>query len=183
MNKNLTTQIINHIFYSFGVVPNNVIDFNTFNSIKSKQYLLDEKLSFLNDQEQEIKNNIWGLQLSVENKNFRVLIADCTTDSDVLQYTGIFHLEENPIYGISVLYSSGFNPCPLIAVSLEGKNWMPCNTYLQATFLAGMENIKEIKFNWNKCVNYQQEHQALLSFIKFYDKFYEDVSEGQENKF
>lgn len=179
MNKNLTTQIVNHIFSGFGVVQTNLFDPNVFNSIKSKQYLLNEKLTFIDDEGKELKNNIWGIQLSVENKNFRVLIGDCTTDSEVLQYTGLFHLEDNPFYGISMLYSTGnFSSDPLIAFSLDTKSWMPCNTYLQATFLAGMENIKEIKFNWNKCNNYQKQYEAMLNFVKYYDKFYEGVSEG-----
>lgn len=185
MNKELTQQIVHHIFCGLGIAPNSFFKNSKFESIKSKKYLLSEKLSFSNENEENIKNNIWGTQLFVENNNLKILVADCTTDPDVLEYAALIHLEENPTYGIYLNYNmlDEINEVyPLISVSLDGVNWMNCNTYLQATFLAAMENVKNIQFNWGLIDNYKKEYDSLLSFIKFYDKFYEDqLDEGQEN--
>ncbi len=69
----------------------------------------------------------------------------------------------------------------LIAVSSDKKHWMPCSTYLQATFLAGMEQVRDSGFAWTKCSEYKEQYQQLLSFIKFHHNFYEVTDEGQEN--
>jgi hypothetical protein len=181
MNTKLTQQIVHHIFSGLGVAPNSLVKNSKFESIKSKKYLLSEKLIFSDENGQEIKNNIWGTQLFVENNNLKILVGDCTTTSDVLEFAAVIHLEENPTYGIYLNYGDD-ESYPLISVSLDGINWMNCNTYLQATFLAAMENIKNIPFNWRSIDQYKKEHDSLLSYIKYYDKFYEDqLDEGQES--
>ncbi len=68
----------------------------------------------------------------------------------------------------------------MIAYSLDLKLWMGCSTFLQATFLSGMEQIRETGFAWNKATNYQLQYQALVSFIKYHSSIYEAEYEGQE---
>lgn len=184
MNKNLTFEIVNHIFSGLGI-NSSIINLNLFQSIRSKQFLLDKRLSFSDENDQDFDNKVWGVQYSLNDNTVKILIGDCTTDSDVLQYCGIVHLQDNPFYGISACYTSNnksyVDPQPLICVSTDGKNWMECNTYLQATFLAAMENTKELSFISKKCENYNVEFEALQTFIKYYDNFYEVKNEGEEN--
>ncbi len=181
MNKNLTKEIVHHIFSGLGVAPNSLANNIKFESIKSKKYLLSEKLSFLDEDQNNIKNHIWGAQLFVDKQNLKILLGDCATDSEVLEYAAVVHLQDSPTYGMYLNYnltSSNQDYNPLIAVSMDGVNYMACNNYLQATFLAAMENVKNFQFNWGVVEAYQAEHKSLLSFIKYYDKFYEEeVSE------
>jgi hypothetical protein len=66
----------------------------------------------------------------------------------------------------------------LIACSLDGKAWMECQTYLQATFLAGMEQVRDVGMNWSKCLDYKVHYESLLTFIKFHHTLYEGQYEG-----
>jgi hypothetical protein len=61
---------------------------------------------------------------------------------------------------------------PMIAVSMDGKSWLECGTFLQSTFLAGMEQIRELGLAWHKASNYKSEYDALLSFINFHHSIY-----------
>jgi hypothetical protein len=72
------------------------------------------------------------------------------------------------------------DPEVMIAVSTDKDNWMPCSIYLQATFLAGMEQIRDLGFGWTKAANYSEQHKQLLSFIKFHQNIYWEDDEGQE---
>jgi hypothetical protein len=64
---------------------------------------------------------------------------------------------------------------------MDSKSWLECNTFLQATFLTGMEKVKEIGFAWSKATNYQPQYQAMLSFITHHSKICEEEHEGQES--
>jgi hypothetical protein len=68
----------------------------------------------------------------------------------------------------------------MIAVTMNGKEWMECGTFLQATFLAGMEQIREVGLAWNKCANYKEQFDMLLAFINFHHNTYGDRDEGKK---
>ena len=82
------------------------------------------------------------------------------------------------MYGLYLVNSDLVSPNPLIAVSMNGKDWLECNTYLQATFLAAMESIKGLGLSWSKADPYKEQLVSLLSFIKFHNHIYGDLDEG-----
>jgi hypothetical protein len=185
MNNKLTEQIILHILSNLGVLPATFIDQEATQSLFDKQFLLSEKLSFEVEDGEVLRKNIYGCQISVtDSKEFKMLLADCTQDNDLPEYCLLVQLKESPTFGIYLLFnqlvSDPPDPEAMIAVSADQKHWMPCSPYLQATFLAGMEQIRDLGFGWNKCSEYQDQYQQLLSFIKFHSKFYEVEDEGQE---
>lgn len=170
MNDDLKNQIIKHIFANFGVIESKYIDLQNSKSLLDNDFLLKEKIKF------EIsENKIWGCQFSITPQSIKVLLGDCSLSDEQKEYCLIIQLEGAPIYG---LYLSIYNES-LFACSLKDSNeWMICNTYLQATFLAGMEQVKDAGLSLNKCENYQDLYKSLLSFIKFYSSVFEGEDEG-----
>lgn len=60
----------------------------------------------------------------------------------------------------------------MLAVSLDGKNWMQCNSYLQGTFLAAMEQLRDMHLSWSKCSDYNDLYKSALSFLQFHSTHY-----------
>ena len=178
MNLKLRETIVEHVLANLAVIPSTFVSFDKSKSLKSKEFLLSDKISFIAIDEKVVENKLWGCQFSADQQDLKILLADCSTDYDTPEYAAVIHLKSQPMYGIYTLFDPDINQEALIAVSLNGKDWLECSTYLQATFLAGMENIKELGFPWVKCSDYKEELAALLSFIKFHSNVYGNSNEG-----
>lgn len=183
MNLNLRAEIVKHVFANFGVIPSDYVSEET-RSLISKDYLLPEKLSFEDDSDIVLDNKVWGCQLSADIQEIKILLADCTQEESSPEYCLLIQLKNAPAYGVYLTFNKSFGPqtdsACLIAYSLDSKLWMECSTFLQATFLSGMEQIRETGFAWNKATGYQPQYQALVSFIKYHSTIYEAEYEGQE---
>jgi len=179
MNIKLTEQIVHHILSNLGVLPSEFVDVEATRSIVDKAFTLPEKIVFEGQKE---KRNIYGCQVSVaDSKELRLLLADCTQDKEFPEFALLVQLKDSPAFGLYMIHGRGkVDPEVLIAVSTDKEAWMPCNTYLQATFLAGMEQIRDLGFGWTKTTNYAEQHLQLLSFIKFHHGYYGEDNEGQE---
>ena len=185
MNILLTEQIIHHILSGLAAVPSNIIDLSKFKSIKSKEFLLPEKISIEDDSGNKLPNNIWGIEMFFEQQEIKILLASCLDSDQIEDYICVIKLKGAPGYGLWLSYDTDkiISPSqPLIAVTVDGQNWMSCNTYLQATFLAAMENVKDAPIAWKRCQNYEDNYKLLLSFINYYNLFYEATYEGEENR-
>lgn len=169
MNKDLCYSIIKHIFSNFGIIPSSFINWDKTQSLLDKRFVLPEKLSFVeidnNSKEKIIDHNIYGCQMITANKkNITLLLGEC----DDGEYALLIQLEGSPAYG---LYFEK-NNSPLITTSINNDNWIVCNTFLQATLLAAVEQTRDLVVSWKLCQNYQPQHKLLLSFIEFYNNYY-----------
>jgi len=184
MNYDLMRKIIQHIMANLIIMPSDIVNSDKSKSLISNDLLLKNKLNFEEDGI-KFQNNIWGCQISAEQQEIKILVGDCAQDKKMPEYCLIVQLKDAPAYGLYLMFTEVFdesmNPEPMIAVSINNKDWMECSTYLQATFLAGMEQIKDLGLSWNKCSNYSENYELMLSFIKFHNQFYEAAYEGQEN--
>jgi hypothetical protein len=180
MNKELMEHIIDHVFANLAIIPSSFIDFKRTKSLISTEYLLPEKIT-LDLEGEYIQNRVWGCQISIEKQEMRMLLADCSQDKETPEYALLVQLKDSPAYGLYIVCNTDVENAPMIAVSLNGNEWMECQTYLQATFLAAMEQVKEVGLAWNKCTNYQDNFKSLLSFIEFHTIVYEAKYEGQED--
>lgn len=181
MNRKLTEQISLHILAHLGVLQTSFVNKEATQSIMTKTFVLPEKIAFVDDNK-ETRKNIYGCQVSIADaKELRLLLADCTQEKDFPEFALLVQLKEAPAFGVYVVLTNDqIDSEALIAVSPDKQNWMPCSTYLQATFLAGMEQIRDIGFGWTKAVDYTEQYQQLLSFIKFHHSYYQEDNEGQE---
>lgn len=180
MNFVLMEEVIRHIFANLAIVPSPRIDTNKTISIRDKNFLLSQKLVFTDDVDKEVQNSIWGCNIntSQSTEGLTLLLGDCTQYSDIPEFCLIVSLKDAPVYGLYLVYNDLKEGClsdPLIGVSTNNKDWMPCDTYLQATFLAGMEQIRDLNFGKNKLINYQHHFELLQSFIKFHNIFYRSL--------
>jgi len=176
MNLKLTSTIIEHIFCSLLMIKSDFIKTVGAKSLLDKDFLLDQTLN-LNDSVNNFYNKVWSCQSEISGKKIFLLVADCSLEKDIKEYSLIVKLEDAPIYGCYLVLNENYNSDALIACTLDGKNWMECNTYLQATFLAGMEQIKELNSNWNKVINYEQEFNLLKSFLSFHNSIYGEITD------
>lgn len=180
MNFNLMEEIIRHVFSNLGVVPSLGIDLNKSSSIRDKDFLLSEVLTFVDEKGAEIKNSVWGCHILApqNSKGLTILLGDCTQYSDIPEFCLVVQLDGAPAYGLYLVYNDLKEDClsdPLIGVSVNNKDWMPCDTYLQATFLAGMEQIRDLSLGRGKPSDYKSQFDLLQSFIKFHNLFYGSV--------
>jgi hypothetical protein len=181
MNLQLMEQIVRHVLSNLLVIPSDFINPDHTKSLMNKDFLLEQKLTFESDGV-ERKNSIWGCQLSADQQEIKILLGDCTQDQGPSEFCLLVQMKNAPAYGLYLINCSDtFESEPLIACTMNNKDWMRCGTYLQATFLAGMEQIKDIGLAWNKCINYKDQYQLMLSFIKYHHIFYEAEYEGQES--
>lgn len=173
MNLKLTQNIIEHIYSSLLITHSTFIENVGVMSILSKDFILDKTLN-LNDSEKVFNNEIWGCQSNISGKQISLLVGNCSLEEDVNEYCLIVNLEDAPSYGCYLVLNENYNSDALIACSLDGKTWMECNTYLQATFLAGMEQFKELNNKWVKIYNYDKEFEMLKSFLLLHNSIYGD---------
>lgn len=178
MNKQLMETIVRHVFASFAVVPSIFINLDKSKSLMDKDYLLSDTIPFEGEEPGQVKKNkVWGCQLTADQQDIKILLGDCSEDRSIQEYALLVALKDAPIYGV-YLVASEQDSEPLIAVTMNGKEWMECNTYFQATFLAGMEQIRQFGFTWDKCSDHKEHLEMLLSFINFHHTVYGDRDEG-----
>jgi hypothetical protein len=182
MNKVLTEQIVFHILANLGVLSAKFVNQEATQSMIDPAYMLPEKVTF-EDEGKVIRKNIYGCQVTVaDSKELRLLLADCTQDKQYPEYALLVQLKDAPAFGVyAIVTTEQVDSEVLVAVSTDKQNWMPCNMYLQATFLAGMEQIRDVGFGWGKATNYSEQYQQLMTFIKFHHNYYsQEADEGQE---
>lgn len=173
MNTVLLEQIVKHVLASLMVIPSDFIDPEKTKSLASKEYLLNHPIVFELGGGESISNRVWGCQLSAEDREIKMLLADCSQEKYVDEYCLLVQLKDAPAYGVYFINSNVENSA-LISCSVNNSGWLDCNTYLQATFLAGMEQLKDINFTWNKCTNYSEQFKLLQSFINHHDSLDEE---------
>jgi len=175
MNSRLLEQIVRNVFENFRIIPSEFVDTDRTKSLMDNEFLLKEVLSFEMDGVNR-SNKIWGCQIFHGESEFKILLGDCSQEDDIPEYCLIIQLKGAPAYGMYLVYNdvvnSNISSDPMIAVSLDQSNWLICNTYLQATFLAGMENLKELGLPWKKCQHYSVQIEMMKSFIKLHESYY-----------
>ena len=185
MNPKLRAEIVRHVFSNFGVIPSKYVNSEKTRSLMTKEWAVPETLSFEDEDGIISENKIWGCQLSADVQEIKVLLADCTQDRESPEFCLLVQLKNAPAYGIYLDFNSSFiessDSACLLSYSMDGKTWVDCNTFIQATFLAGMEQIRETGFAWQKIANYKAQHQLLVNFIKHHSDIYEAEHEGQES--
>lgn len=190
MNTVLRTEIIKHIYACFGVYQSSWINKATSRSLMDKNWLLSSKITF---QGLENTGDVWGCQLSTSDQELKIVLADCSEPFDYdnadindaalspVEFAMLVQLKNAPCYGLYLAWNARGILEPMIAVSVKEGEWMECNTFLQSSFLSGMEQVRDTGLKWNKCTSHQEEFKKLLSFIEYHQAFYGVPHEGKED--
>jgi len=169
MNPELTKQIIRHIYNCLGVkLPG--IDMANY-SIMQPEFILPYKISF-EDGEQ---NDIWGVQLDMDHEMIKIVLADCSQDG-VPEYALLVAVRDAPSYAAYLCYNEfgqDEDIKPMIACSLQQGSWAECSVFLQATFLSGMEKLREINTKFENLKEPEEPYKYLINFINFYQETFQ----------
>ena len=139
MNTVLMENIVQHIFANLGLIAASYVQ-NTQSLVDKNFRLADKKLSFYNGS-QEVNRPVYGVQVKIGEKEFKIMAGDCSQDTSTPEYCVIVQLTGLPAYGMYMVCDPNSEPEALIAVTVNNKDWMPCATFLQATLLAAMEQF------------------------------------------
>lgn len=176
MNYILMEQIIRHVMANLSIISTPYV-FNTGKNLRSIEYLSSRKMKFEID-DSIIDHNVYAVETFADSKKLKIILADCSTiKSSILEFALIVSVEDMPTYGLYLIFNDldkKINPEPMIAVSLNNEDFMECNTYLQNTFCAGMEELRDLGFNWVKHEITDEDFKVLANFIDFHDEFYEE---------
>lgn len=168
MNHRLTQQIVKHVFSNLKIINSDLVKQDSL-SIIDKEFLLPETINFEDDDGCGIiENHLWGCQFPVENKNLKILVCDASVD-EVQEFATIIHLSDTPTYGLYLDTSDEWGIDSMIACSVSGQEWAKCSTYLEATFLAAMEQLKHHVVFPTLCQEYREEYKAVLTFLEHYN--------------
>jgi len=162
MNQHLLETILRHVYSNLLIIPSEFIDVNNSASILSTKFLLED--------------NLWGCKVSSGDEELIIMVNSYEDEHSLL-----VKLKDSPIYCSYLFNSEEYDSEAMLACTLDGNSWLPCNTFLQATFLAGMEQMREIGLTWNKIKDYKEEKKLINSFIKFHHSIYEEDNEGSES--
>lgn len=174
----LTDQILAHIYHSLGIGALTNI------SILSDAFLIPRKISFNIDGEEKIAN-LWGAQITIDNLNFRILCGDFS--SEIKEFALVIKLDNCPTYGCYLSFcemndNHFTNPSDgMILFSFKDNHWLISNTYVQATFLAGMEQLKDVGAAWQSLVKYDDLIDNIKTLVEYHDNSFElgeDANEG-----
>lgn len=161
MNSKLTMEICKHILSNFGIIPSTFFDSQSFKTLNSDEFLLDKSLVFLDDNDKEVHKKVWGCSASFNNVSFSILLADLTQD-DLVSYCFIVQMENAPAYGF---YIDVLGDEAIISCTTNNTNWTVCTTYLEATFLAAMEQLRGTGLPWGRIKDYGSQLSLLKSLI------------------
>jgi hypothetical protein len=174
MNTKLREEIVKHIFANFAIIPSNHINLDKTNSLMSREFLLPETMSFTLEDNNIIRRKVWGCQISAQKQEVKILLCDSSLEKEIPEYTLIVQAKDTPMYGLYIVSNPQVESQALIACSLNGKEWLECPTYLQATFLGGMEQIREVGLIPHKVTNYEELFVSMRQFINFHYSVYGD---------
>jgi hypothetical protein len=77
------------------------------------------------------------------------------------EFCCVIHMDGTPWYGLGLDESLAY-----MSFSIDGKSWQNCSIYLQATFLAGMEQLKEIPHVFEPVEDDREQFAVLKSFLE-----------------
>lgn len=160
----LTQEIVKHILSKLGVGHDNL--HTAYNSIMDESFLMEQPIVLIDDNDEEVNNQMWSCKISVEGKDFRLLLADCST-LDEKEYSLIVALEGSPEYGV---YYSITDPGVCYIGCLLNGVWVPATVYMQASFLTGMEQIKDLSSPWIRNDRTDDLFEKLAKFVTHHDE-------------
>lgn len=153
----LTDAIIEHIFKNLGLYNHQVPV-----SICHDIFLTKEQISFF--LEKELFAPVWACQTSINDKKLSIICTSFGYDERFV----VVKLDGNPAYGLYLDYDAhdkyvnGF-----IATEIKSKAWIPTTIFLQATFLAGMEQLKDLTSKYDKASGLEELFLLLKEFIAY----------------
>lgn len=166
MRYGLTDCIVEHIFDNLG------ISLQRTASLRDLAFQLQDTIQYQEDDEVYGENahaTLYGAEFSIEKSKFRMLLADFNSNETNSEYALVVKLEGSPTYGCYLYVDNAIGDPEdgFICFAAKPNTWVKASVAIQATFLAGMENLREINSSWIKPKKYQDLLQELKSFYEY----------------
>lgn len=119
---------------------------------------------------------VFACHTKIDTKKFSIINASFKSpptsadQSEEFEDFIVVKLEGQPAYGCALIGSDNFYWSGFIAVEIKPKVWIPANVFIQATFLAGLEQLKELAGQYEKIDDLTEMYALLEEFIAFREK-------------
>jgi len=153
INNNLTKEIIKQVYLSIGVNHDNGF-------IMNDEFLLNQTIDF-----DIFSGKIWSCETKINDAKIKLLLAECSAEKQ--EYAFISQIDGCPLYGCYLSYS--IEPNDSLISFANTDNWMICNYFLQASFLAGMDQLSQLSRSWSINSDPSDLIFKLKSFIDHHD--------------
>jgi hypothetical protein len=167
MSQELTNAILKHIYFNLGIWNSKLT------SITDKKFLIDRKIEFVDSADRKELAPIWACQTTINNCKFRIACADlgCQHSDFADQEIAIItRLDDCPAYAC-LLIGDGENISHSFIACQVKDNWMPATIYLTATFLAGMEQLRDLTTAFQKATDVKNLIDDLEKFLLFEENY------------
>lgn len=173
MNKKLLSEIIYHIFYNLGI--NNQ---SSRVSIKDNHFQLSNSLETIEENNKACKFNLFSSETKLSDSLFKILYCDFSSQN-LQEHCVMIKMQDCPTYACFLTIDGSGYQGEMFTL-LESNQWMPASTFLQAAFLAGMEQLKEVLAPWQKCHNFAELLAEMKLFIDYRNSLLE-MEDAEEN--
>jgi hypothetical protein len=161
MNKELLQHILIHVYNGLGITEKRTV------SLKSEMFRMTEPMNIVLEDKSEYQAPMYAAQAIIQQATMRFLCADLSYQ-DEQEFALIIELDGCPTYASYLVLEGGQIIDAELAVLIKNK-WLDANTFLQASFLAGMEQLREMGVIW------QADPTSVLktilhSFLEYVDE-------------
>ena len=156
MKKEIEQTIVKYLLQKLGITQKNNV------SLLSNMFLLKNNISTIED----YNCMLYGVSTIVSNTKANIFCFKPESNNDVDWYLTLIKFEDLPTYA---LYSDNDIESYNIYVKTNTSGWMKTTTFLQATFLAGMEQINDANTYYNTANINDCDLSELTDLLKFID--------------
>jgi hypothetical protein len=172
IEKDLTTAIVAYLLANFGVLDLRPV------SLRHQDFRTSYSIEFFDGFDHSCP--IYACQTVINGALLKIAFVKLASNSD--EYADadlalLISLEGCPTYGCALTIDNMQNTNNGFIACKFKDTWMPCSIYTQSTFLAGMEQIKDLMTKYEKCKDAKELHQDLKGFLS-YQETLEEVSNG-----
>ena len=158
----LTNAILEYIFLNLGMMD------ERNNSILSSKLLTDKTITF-DDAGKEQQYHVYACQTSIGQSKITMAGTKLNYDDNTKDMVVVVKMEDCPIYGCYISQNNKTVEDGIIAFSIKNNVWLSASVFIQASFLAGMEQLKDVIIPFDVCNKPQEIYDILVSFLKYRD--------------
>jgi len=152
-NQVLTGEIVKHIFDNLGIYATRKV------SIHNEEFRLDETISISDDLGNTQSIPLWGCFTNINGNKLSLLAIEFSIDKEAAL---LVQLEKLPLYG-------AYLGSPSMIGVMTNEHWIEATLFIQASFLAGMEQMREIGSPFERLEKPAEMIKNMKTFISMYD--------------
>lgn len=143
--------------------------------VQKDLFKLKEKFTCTNLNSDKVEASVWAIEGQIGSEKFYSLLCEIDKVRDFSEYILLSKLEDSPTYGSYLCIEDDEPTQSVLSYSPKESIWLPTNVYLQATYLAGMESLKDVLVEWHAL-----EHP--IDFLKELQSFYNATMDNDEEE-